>query len=46
MLNELHYFFAINDSRGMRANAAAAPPATLLSLLRDDDDIVRACLQP
>ena len=24
MLNELHYFFAINDSRGMRANAAAA----------------------
>ena len=43
MLNELHYFFAINDSRGMRA---ASPPATLLSVLRDDDDIVRACLQP
>ena len=28
MLNELHYFFAINDSRGgMRANAANAAAA-------------------
>ena len=31
MLNELHYFFAINDSRGgMRANAAAAGGDTVV----------------